>query len=135
MNNKTSVHLTALYQHNRNKKAFQYDAYRPLADPISGGHPLVSVAGEEWPGRTYPQAYPPTLEETWDQSYPPPGRDLLPDIPIPEGTLYQGYQPLEETWNQIYSPPGRDLVPEIPTPPVNRHTPVKILPSRKFVGR
>ena len=53
----------------------------------------------------------------------PPRRDLGPGIPNPP-------LPPEGTWDQTYPPLIRDLGPGIHTPPlVNRHMPVKTLPS------
>ena len=68
--------------HIENKKAFQYDAYRLLADRI---HFVSHVRGG---GGEYPLDIP-----TPPLTYPPlQGRDLVPDIP-PERTWYHGTHP------------------------------------------
>ena len=78
----------------------------------------MSVVGRGVPsGGEYP---PPSLDIPTPWIYPPQ------DIPIPGYT----YANLDIP----NPPPGRDLGPGIPIHHLNRHTPVKILPSRNFVG-
>ena len=82
----------------------------------------------------------PSLQRTWYQGYPTlPADELVPVMPYPlQRTWYQGYPTL----------PAEDLVPVIPYPPCrgpgtrdsippelnDYHTPLKTLPSTKFIG-
>ena len=73
-----------------NKKAFQYDAYRLLADRI----PLYPRSYVRPPDIPTHWTYTPP-ERTWYQSYPPPGKDLVPENPAS----------LEITWYQRHPTP------------------------------
>ena len=80
-------------KHRQNKTAFQWNAYRPLANgmcccgqywrrvvDIPG--PILLGEGLHTPGiplLVYPSLSIPTpVEETWDQAYTPPGRNIGP---------------------------------------------------------
>ena len=65
-----------------NKKAFQEDAYRLLANHIL----WYPMSGEEgWYPPTYPCTLdiPSPLKGTWYQRYPRPGKDMELEIPTP----------------------------------------------------
>ena len=92
-----------------NKKAFQYDAYCPFADcilciPCPGG-------GTHPPGYTHPLP---------GHAHPHPGHAHAPDIHT---------DPLLDISTHQKGPGTRGT-----QLPVDRETPVKTLPSGKFVG-
>ena len=57
-------------------------------------------------------------EGTWYWAYPPPRKDLVPEIPITEGTWVQAYPaPPKLPGTRDIQPRGREQVPEKHPPP------------------